>query len=55
MKKNKKGMEMVQVALLIGIAETDMVSDILNICLVFRERIMDFIDSIFDGLANSGF
>ncbi|MDD4582954.1 MAG: Flp1 family type IVb pilin [Eubacteriales bacterium] len=47
MKKNKKGMEMVQVALLIGIA--------VALGLVFRERIMDFIDSIFDGLANSGF
>jgi len=47
MNKNKKGMEMVQVAILIAIA--------VALGLIFRERIMDFIDATFDGLAGSGF
>lgn len=47
MKHNKKGMEMVQVAILIAIA--------VAIGLIFRERIMDFIDATFDGLSDSGF
>lgn len=47
MKYNKKGMEMVQVAILIAIA--------VAIGLIFRERIMDFIDATFDGLKDSGF
>ncbi len=45
--KSKKGMEMVQVALLIALA--------VAIGLVFRERIMDFIDGTFDTLEGSGF
>lgn len=45
--KNKKGMEMVQVAILIAIA--------VAFGLIFRERIMDFIDATFNSLENSGF
>ncbi len=44
---SKKGMEMVQVAILIAIAVT--------LGLIFRERIMDFIDGTFDSLESSGF
>ncbi len=47
MKNNKKGMEMVQVAIMIAIA--------VALGLIFRERIMDFVDSTFDGLASSKF
>jgi hypothetical protein len=47
MKNSKKGMEMVQVAILIAIA--------VAIGLIFRERIMDFVDVTFDRLGNSGF
>jgi hypothetical protein len=47
MKNSKRGMEMVQVAILIAIA--------VALGLVFRERIMDFINATFDGLADSGF
>ena len=45
--KSKRGMEMVQVAILIAIAVT--------LGLIFRERIMDFIDGTFDSLESSGF
>ncbi|HZK01528.1 MAG TPA: Flp1 family type IVb pilin [Anaerovoracaceae bacterium] len=45
--KNRKGMEMVQVAILIAIA--------VAIGLIFRERIMDFIDATFSNLESSGF
>jgi hypothetical protein len=47
MRNNKKGMEMVQVAILIAIA--------VAIGLIFRERIMDFVDVTFDRLGGSGF
>ncbi|MGI6728017.1 MAG: Flp1 family type IVb pilin [Anaerovoracaceae bacterium] len=47
MKNSKKGMEMVQVAILIAIA--------VALGLVFKERIMDFVDTTFDGLTNSRF
>ncbi|MDD2483434.1 MAG: Flp1 family type IVb pilin [Eubacteriales bacterium] len=47
MKNSKKGMEMVQVAILIAIA--------VALGLIFRERIMDFVDATFDGLSSSGF
>ena len=47
MRRSKKGMEMVQVAILIAIA--------VALGLIFRERIMDFINATFDGLADSGF
>ena len=47
MKNSKKGMEMVQVAILIAIA--------VAIGLIFRERIMDFVDVTFDRLGSSGF
>ncbi|MBQ8590320.1 MAG: hypothetical protein IJ486_07720 [Firmicutes bacterium] len=43
----KSGMEMVQVAVLICIA--------VAVGLVFKERILDFVDSTFDGLVSSGF
>ncbi|HPO04373.1 MAG TPA: hypothetical protein PLV37_02550 [Bacillota bacterium] len=45
--KSKKGMEMVQVAILIAIA--------VAIGLIFRERILDFIDVTFNNLESSGF
>ncbi|NLP31007.1 MAG: hypothetical protein GX076_09635 [Clostridiales bacterium] len=47
MRNNKKGMEMVQVAILIAIA--------VALGLLFRERIMDFINATFDNLSSSGF
>jgi hypothetical protein len=47
LKNSKKGMEMVQVAILIAIA--------VALGLVFKERIMDFVDTTFDGLTNSRF
>lgn len=47
MKLSKKGMEMVQVAILIAIA--------VALGLIFRERIMDFINATFDNLSDSGF
>jgi len=47
MKNSKKGMEMVQVAILIAIA--------VAIGMIFRERIMDFVDVTFDRLGSSGF
>ncbi len=45
--RSKKGMEMVQVAILIAIA--------VAFGLIFRERIMDFIDATFNSLESSGF
>jgi hypothetical protein len=47
MKNSKKGMELVQVAILIAIA--------VALGLIFRERIMDFVDATFDGLSGAGF
>lgn len=44
---NKKGMEMVQVAILVAIA--------VGLGLIFKDRITDFINQTFDGLTNSGF
>ncbi|WP_206459728.1 hypothetical protein [Anaerovorax sp. IOR16] len=44
---NKKGMEMVQVAILVAIA--------VGLGLIFKERIGAFITKTFDGLMNSGF
>lgn len=47
-KKNyKKGMEMVQVALLVSIA--------IGLGLIFRTQITAFVDGIFADLMNSGF
>lgn len=43
----KKGMEMVQVAILVAIA--------VGLGLVFKERIGDFVNNTFDGLSGSGF
>ncbi len=43
----KSGMEMVQVAVLICIA--------VAVGLVFKEKILTFVDFTFDGLLNSGF
>jgi hypothetical protein len=45
--RSKKGMEMVQVAILIAIA--------VAIGLIFRERIIDFINGTFNTLESSGF
>ena len=45
--KNKKGMEMVQVAILVAIA--------IGLGLIFKERIGEFITGTFDNLMNSGF
>ncbi|GAB1475439.1 hypothetical protein MASR2M70_02710 [Bacillota bacterium] len=45
--RSKKGMEMVQVAILIAIAVV--------FGLIFRERITDFINITFDKLESSGF
>lgn len=45
--RSKKGMEMVQVAILIAIA--------VAFGLIFRERIVDFINSTFNTLESSGF
>ncbi len=45
--RNKKGMEMVQVAILVAIA--------IGLGMLFRERISDFISSTFDSLANTKF
>lgn len=46
-KNNKKGMELVQVAILIAIA--------IGLGLIFKERIGDFVTMTFDNLMNSGF
>ena len=47
LRRNKKGMEMVQVAILVAIA--------IGLGMLFRERISDFISSTFDSLANTKF
>ncbi len=47
MKMNKKGMELVQVAILIAIAVT--------LGLIFKTQITEFVNNTFDGLINSGF
>ncbi|WP_130863820.1 Flp1 family type IVb pilin [Bacilliculturomica massiliensis] len=44
---NKKGMEMVQVAILVAIA--------VGLGLIFKDRIGEFVTNTFDGLTNSGF
>ncbi len=44
---NKKGMEMVQVAILVAIA--------VGLGLIFKEKIGEFVKQTFDGLLNSGF
>jgi hypothetical protein len=44
---NKRGMEMVQVAILVAIA--------IGLGMLFRERISDFITTTFDSLTNSNF
>lgn len=44
---NKKGMEMVQVGILIAIA--------IGIGLIFKSQITDFINETFSNLMNSGF
>jgi len=46
-RNNKKGMEMVQVAILVAIA--------VGLGLVFKEKIGEFINMTFDSLMNSGF
>ncbi|QHI71067.1 Flp1 family type IVb pilin [Aminipila terrae] len=46
-KNNKKGMEMVQVGILIAIA--------IGIGLIFKTQITSFINSTFSNLMNSGF
>jgi hypothetical protein len=47
MKNSKKGMEMVQVALLIAIA--------IGIGLIFKTQITSFVNNTFSDLMNSGF
>lgn len=47
MKNNKKGMELVQVAILIAIA--------VGLGVIFRTRIGAFVTTTFDSLASSGF
>lgn len=47
MKNNKRGMEMVQVAILVAIA--------IGIGLIFKNQIGSFVTSTFDNLINSGF
>lgn len=47
MRNNKKGMEMVQVAILVAIA--------IGLGLIFKDRIGEFITGTFDNLMNSGF
>lgn len=47
MKRSKKGMEMVQVAILIAIA--------VAMGVIFKTRIGNFVTSTFDALSNSGF
>ncbi|MDR0424141.1 MAG: hypothetical protein LBH39_01555 [Clostridiales Family XIII bacterium] len=47
MKNSKKGMELVQVAILIGIA--------VFIGLIFRNQINDFVTGIFGNLMGAGF
>ncbi len=45
--QNQKGMEMVQVALLVSIA--------IGLALIFRSQITAFVDGIFSKLMSSGF
>lgn len=47
LKNSKKGMEMVQVALLIAIA--------IGLGLIFKTQITAFVDNTFSNLMNSGF
>ncbi|MGN0710376.1 MAG: Flp1 family type IVb pilin [Anaerovoracaceae bacterium] len=47
MKNNKKGMELVQVGILIAIA--------IGIGLIFKTQITEFINGTFSNLMNSGF
>lgn len=44
---NKKGMELVQVAILVAIA--------IGLGLIFKERLGEFVTGTFDNLMNSGF
>lgn len=44
---NKKGMEMVQVAILVAIA--------IAIGLIFKDEIIDFVDTTFNNLNQGGF
>ncbi|HHU17715.1 MAG: hypothetical protein ACOX4V_10170 [Anaerovoracaceae bacterium] len=46
-RNNKKGMEMVQVAILVAIA--------VGLGLIFKEKIGEFINITFENLMNSGF
>lgn len=46
-KNNKKGMELVQVAILIAIA--------IGLGLIFKEKIGEFVTMTFENLMNSGF
>ncbi|WP_084145933.1 Flp1 family type IVb pilin [Anaerovorax odorimutans] len=46
-KNNKKGMELVQVAILIAIA--------IGLGLIFKDKIGEFVNSTFDNLLNSDF
>ena len=46
-RNNKKGMEMVQVGILIAIA--------VGLGLIFKDRIGEFVSDIFDGLSSSNF
>ncbi len=45
--RNKKGMELVQVAILIAIA--------IAVGIVFKDSIADFVGKTFDALSNGGF
>ena len=47
MKNNKKGMELVQVAILIAIA--------IALGIVFKDSIADFVKTTFEALSNGGF
>ena len=44
---NKKGMELVQVAILVAIA--------IALGLIFKDKITSFVQDVFDGLDSSGF
>ena len=46
-RNNKKGMEMVQVAILVAIA--------IGLGLIFKEKIGEFVNGTFANLMNSGF
>ncbi len=47
LKNNKKGMEMVQVAILVALA--------VSLGIIFKTQITTFVNDTFDGLFNSGF